>query len=79
MTDFFDKLDAKKNETKAITSQKGDTFVKVCKKHKLSFEKHGLDKQCLIDEMIVPLMDLPVDGNTKTVKAGLIFPYPSGS
>ena len=79
VTDFFDELDAKKNETKAITSQKGDTFVKVCKKHKLSFEKHGLYKQWLIDEMIVPMMDLPVDGNKRTVKAGLVFPYPSGS
>ena len=33
--DFFDELDAKKNKTKAITSQKGDTFVKVCKEHTL--------------------------------------------
>ena len=36
-------------------------------------------KQWLIDEMIVPMMDLPVDGNKRTVKAGLVFPYPSGS
>ena len=29
--------------------------------------------------MHVPLMDLPVDGNKSNVKAGLVFPYPSGS
>ena len=57
VTDFFDELDAEKMKTKAITSQKGDTFVKVCKKLKLSFEKHGLYKQWLTDEMIVPMME----------------------
>ena len=36
MTDFFDEMDAKKNEAKPIT------FVKVYKKHKSTFEKHGL-------------------------------------
>ena len=29
--------------------------------------------------MTVPMMDLPVDGNTRTVKANLVLPYPSGS
>jgi hypothetical protein len=79
VTDFFDELDAKKNETKAINSQRGDTLMKACKKHKLAFEKHGLYKQWLIDEIVVPMMDLPVDGNKKPAKAGLVFSHPSGT
>ena len=53
--------------------------MKACKKHKLAFEKHGLYKQWLIDEMVVPMTDLPVDGNKKPAKAGLLFPDPSGA
>ena len=79
VTDFFDELNAKKNETKVINSQRGDTFVKACKPHKLAFGKHGLHTQWLVDEMVVPMMDLPVDGDKNTAKADLVFPDPSGT
>jgi hypothetical protein len=75
---FFDGLDIARCKTQAITSQKGDTFVKVCKMHKLRHDQFGLYKRWLIELLFVPEADLPVDGNC-VFKSTFVFPHPGGS
>ena len=60
---FFGVLEAVRCKTNATTSKKGDTFVKVCKMHKLHHDQFRLYKRWLIYLLFVPEADLLVDDN----------------
>ena len=75
----FDRCDAEKCKSKAIYSEVGDTFTRVCKLHKLPFEQHNLYKQWLIQLRHVRSADIPVERRGAKLNAGVLFVFPSGS
>ena len=81
---LFDKADALRHKQVAITTGAHDTFVRVCKRLKLPFEKHHLYKEWLIDTQRHPhgrklkATDLPTEKG-RTLPPHLYMPLPTGS
>ena len=81
--EMWDAAEAKKHQSKLIMTGIGDSFVQVCKKHKIQFEYHAAYQQWIVatqkspDGSNLKLADVPMD-RTK-LRPEMKMPWPSGS
>ena len=82
-SEIWDMAEANKYKSKSITTGISDSFVQICKKHKIPFEHHEAYRTWLTatqknpDGENMKPSDLP--GNRTKLRPGMQLPKPTGS
>ena len=76
--DFCNAIDAEKVKRLEYTTKGTETFVRICKNMKLSFQMHNLYRLWLIDVMGFDAKAIVFEKH-QCLRAGMVLPYPSGS